>query len=86
MKDSFLDDFNCRRIKKSLSATYAEGKKDKEEALKKAGVKKKDDKTAKEAKSLLWKFLGEQWVSLLLGFPFMFLGSLIEFLAPNYIG
>lgn len=41
---------------------------------------------AKDAKNLLWKFLGEQWVSLVFGFPFMFLGSLIEFLAPNYIG
>ena len=43
MKDSFLDDFNCRRIKRSLSRTYAEGKKDKEIALAKAGVKKKDE-------------------------------------------
>lgn len=30
VKDSFLDDFNCRRIKRSLSRTYAEGKVDKE--------------------------------------------------------
>jgi len=54
--------------------------------LARAGVKKKDDKVAKDAKNLLWSFLGEQWVSLVLGIPFMFLGSLIEFLAPNYIG
>ena len=52
----------------------------------KAGNKKKDEETAKKAKNLLWKILGEQWCSLIFGAPFMFAGSLIEFMAPNYIG
>lgn len=34
----------------------------------------------------MWKLLGEQWLWLFLGFPFMFAGSIIEFLIPNYIG
>jgi len=86
VKDSFLDDFNCRRIKRVLQKTYAEGKLDKEQALAKAGVKEKNAAVAVDAKNLLWKILGEQWVSLAFGFPFMFAGSLIEFMAPNYIG
>lgn len=40
----------------------------------------------KEARALLWGFLGQQWPLLLIGFPFMFAGSLIEFLVPSYIG
>ena len=86
-KDSFVDDFSFRRIKRSLSSTYAEAKKDKEAALKKAGgSKQKDAKIKKDAKNLLWGLLFRHWPWLLLGFPFMFLGSVIEFLAPNYIG
>ena len=40
----------------------------------------------KDAKKLLCKILADQWCLLLIGFPFMFCGSLIEFLVPNYIG
>lgn len=68
--------------------TYKEGKKDKEEAMKKAGgkSKEKDDKIAKDAKALLWGLVGKEWPLMLLGVPFMFAGSMIDFLAPNYIG
>ena len=38
--DSFLNDFNCRRIKRALYHTYEEGKADKEAALKAAGGNK----------------------------------------------
>ena len=87
-KDSFVDDFSLSRIRRSLSTTMREGKAVKEEALKKAstGKKDRDAKTAKDAKRLLWGFVGEQWGWLALGAPFMFLGSTIDFLAPNYIG
>ena len=30
--------------------------------------------------------LGQQWCLLLIGAPFMFLGSFIDLMAPNYIG
>lgn len=87
MTDSFADDFNLRRIKTSLTMTHAEGKSDKAAALKKAGgTKERDAKADKEAKALLWGFVGEQWPLLLLGVPFMFAGSLIEFLVPSYVG
>ena len=87
VKDSFLDDFNCRRIKRALTQTYAEGKDDKAAAIKKAGGSKiRDEKIAKDAKALLWSILGEQWCLLLIGMPFMLAGSLIDFLAPNFIG
>ena len=70
-----------------MSSTYSEGKADKEAALKAAGGKKeKNEQIAKDAKGLLWSILGGQWCLLLLGLPFMFAGSLIDFLAPNYIG
>ena len=36
VKDSFLDDFNCRRIKRALSTSYAKGKADKAAAMEKA--------------------------------------------------
>ncbi len=86
-KDSFRNDFNCRRIKKALFHTYVEGKADKAAALKAAGGKKvRNEQIAKDAKGLLWTILGEQWCILLFGLPFMFAGSLIEFLAPNLIG
>lgn len=85
--DSFVDDFNCRSVRKSIKETYAAGKEIKAAATKGAGgTKKKDEKIAKDAKKLLWGFVGEQWCMLLLGLPFMFLGSLVEFLVPNYIG
>lgn len=57
--------------------------------MKKSGggeSKKKDDKIAKDAKKLLWGLVGHEWPLLLLGMPFMFAGSMIDFLAPNYIG
>ena len=65
-----------------------EGKAIKAEALKRSqtGNKKKDEKIAKDAKRLLWGMLGKQWCLLLVGAPFMFLGSAIEFFAPHYIG
>ena len=70
-----------------MSQTYAEGKADKEAALKKAGgTKIRNEEIEKDAKALLWSILGEQLCILLLGLPFMFAGSLIDFLAPNFIG
>ena len=87
-KDSFCNDFNCSRISKSLKTTIREGKEDKAEALKKSesGKKDKDKKIVKDAKKLLWGFAAQQWLTLLTAAPFMFLGSLIIFLAPQYIG
>lgn len=41
---------------------------------------------ARNAKRLLWSFVGEQWGWLLIGFPFMFLGSLVELLVPSFVG
>jgi len=35
---------------------------------------------------MLWGFVFEQWPLLLLGLPFMFAGSLIDLVAPNYVG
>ena len=35
---------------------------------------------------MLWGFVCEQWPLLLLGLPFMFAGSLIDLVAPNYVG
>lgn len=87
VEDSIWADFNCSRVKGSIMKAYREGKRIKKEAAKgKGGSKKRDDKIAKNAKNLLWSFVGEQWYLLLLGFPFMFLGSTIEFLVPNFIG
>lgn len=85
--DSFVDDFSIKNIKQSIRETYRESAKIKAEALTKASSKKKrDEKITKDAKKLLWGFASEQWCLLLLGLPFMFLGSLINFLVPNYIG
>ena len=60
-KDSFADDFNFSRIKKSLSMSYKEGKELQADALNKTktGNKKKDEKIAKDAKRLLWGFVRE---------------------------
>lgn len=65
-----------------------EGKKVKADALKNSqtGEKKRDEKVARDAKTMLCGMVKEQWCLLLLGAPFMFLGSTIDFLAPNYIG
>ena len=58
--DSFINDFNCRRIKRALFHTYVEGKADKAAALKAAGGKKvRNERIAKDAKGLLWTILGE---------------------------
>ena len=35
---------------------------------------------------MLWGYVGEQWLPLLIGMPFMFLSSVIDLIAPNYIG
>ena len=57
------------------------------ELVKKAGGPKKKDKTIeKEANLLIFKFLWEQKGKILLGMPFMLLGSLTDFLFPNFIG
>lgn len=70
-----------------MTQTYAEGKADKAAALAAGGGSKaKDEKIANDAKKLLWKILGEQWCLLLIGLPFMFAGSIIEFLVPSFIG
>ena len=87
-KDSFWDDFNFSRIRRSLSTTYEEGKLDKEKALEKvtSGTKEKDKQVLKDANRLLWGFVREQWLKLLIALPFMFLGNLIIFLTPSYVG
>ena len=70
-----------------MKRAYREGKLDKANAVKQASSKKKRDTLiAKDAKRLLYKILADQWVLLLIGAPFMFCGSIIEFLVPNYIG
>ena len=48
--------------------------------------KQRDKEIEKDANKLIWMFLWEQKYWLLLGLPFMFLGSLTDFLFPNYIG
>ena len=60
-KDSFADDFNLSRIKKSFSMSYKEGKELQSDALNKnkTGNKKRDQKIAKDAKKLLWSFVRE---------------------------
>ena len=60
-KDSFADDFNFSRIKKSFSMSYKEGKELQSDALNKnkTGNKKRDEKIAKDAKKLLWSFVRE---------------------------
>ena len=67
-----------------MAQTYREGNEDKSAALKKSesGEKEKDKKIVKDAKKLLWGFAAQQWLTLLAAAPFMFLGSLIVFLAP----
>ena len=85
-KDSFVDDFSCRTIKRSLATAFREGKAKKKAALEKGGKTKRDKEIEKDAKKLLWSFVGQQKWMLILGFPFMFLGSTIEFIAPHFIG
>ena len=60
-KDSFADDFNLSRIRKSFSMSYKEGKELQSDALNKnkTGNKKRDQKIAKDAKKLLWSFVRE---------------------------
>lgn len=53
---------------------------------KKPGPKQKDKAKEREANALIFKFLWEQKGWVLLGMPFMFLGSLTDFLFPNFIG
>ena len=67
---------------------YNEGRADQRAALEKATKKNqnKSEEISKDAQRLLWRILGQQWGLLLVGFPFMFTGSLIEFLVPNYVG
>lgn len=48
---------------------------------------KPKDRVARAAQNkLLIGFFGEQWPLLLVGFPFMFLGSITDFFFPNFIG
>ena len=85
--DSFVDDFNCRKMSKSISSTYAKGKADKEAAaLKAAQGGKKDEDIGKEAKSKICSWFCEQWFLLTIGAPFMFAGSIIDMAAPGYVG
>ena len=35
---------------------------------------------------MLWGYVREQWFLLTIGMPFMFFSSIIELIAPNYIG
>ena len=35
---------------------------------------------------MLWGYVGEQWLPLTIGMPFMFLSSIIDLIAPNYTG
>ena len=70
--------------------TIRPSKKEKEEKEKKEVGKKnkgpKDPEIAAKAKNLLWKFLFRESPLLILGFPFMFAGSLVDFMIPHYVG
>jgi ABC-type multidrug transport system fused ATPase/permease subunit len=57
-------------------------------AAKPAGKKEKprDKKIEHDANKLLFEFLWEQKWLITLGMPFMFLGSMVNFLFPNFIG
>ena len=68
--------------------TYREGQKAKEEAALKAAdnVRPRDEEIAIEARGKIYEWFKEQWCLLLLGTPFMFAGSVIDMVAPGYIG
>ena len=40
----------------------------------------------KDAKYLMWTWIGHQWYLFLIGLPFMFLGTITELFVPDYIG
>ena len=86
--DSFCDDFSCKKMTRSISMTYKEGKKQQAEAALKAAenVRPRDEEIAKEARAKICDWFKEQWCLLLLGAPFMFAGSVIDMLAPGYVG
>ena len=46
----------------------------------------REEKIEKEAKYLMWRWIGEQWFLLLIGTPFMFLASLADLFVPDYVG
>lgn len=87
-KDSFIDDFRPKMITRSFSTmkpSQAEKDSQKEkDAKKKKGPK--DPEISLKAKNLLWKFLLKESPLLILGFPFMFAGSLADFMIPHYVG
>lgn len=86
--DSFCDDFSCRKMSRSIAMTYREGQKAKEEAALKAAenVRPRDEEIAREARGKIYDWFKEQWCLLLLGTPFMFAGSVIDMVAPGYVG
>ena len=46
----------------------------------------RDAKIEKDAKYLMWTWLGEQWFLFIIGIPFMFLASLSDLFVPDYTG
>ena len=82
--DALKDDFNLAMISRQLKATNA--LKAKDEKAKKKEADAREDKVAKDAKYLMWRWIGEQWYLLLIGFPFMFLASLSDLFVPDYTG
>ena len=76
----------CSTIRSSFATTYKEGLEDKEEALEKAKKQTKDENIEHAARKMLWGYVGEQWLPLTIGMPFMFLSSIIDLIAPNYTG
>ena len=49
-------------------------------------MRPRDEEIAKEARAKICDWFCEQWCLLLLGAPFMFAGSVIDMLAPSYVG
>ena len=82
--DALADDFSLRLIAKQLKQTKSA--EDKGTAANKKEAAARDEKVAKDAKYLMWTWVGEQWYLLLLGFPFMFLASLSDLFVPDYTG
>jgi len=86
--DSFCDDFSCKLMTRSITMTYREGVELKAAAALKAAdnIRPRDEEIASDARKMVCSWFCEQWKLLLLGAPFMFAGSVIEMVAPGYVG
>ena len=75
-------------MSKSIRVTYRNGKElTNAAALKAAGnLQSRKEEIANDARGMVCSWFREQWKLLLLGAPFMFAGSVIEMVAPGYVG